>query len=67
MSIGCCWPLWGNKGKPTHLYCGQERQPGAVYCPKHYARAYVGRVAQRQVADIVPNYSRSAYSKPANA
>jgi hypothetical protein len=50
---GCRWPLWG-KGRPTHLYCGEQRRDvGCPYCAAHAKRAYVDKTAPRDPADGV--------------
>ena len=35
----CCWPMWGDRERPNHTYCGAARRRGA-YCNEHGARAY---------------------------
>lgn len=42
---GCLWPMWDDKDKPNHKYCGRKRHGLAVYCAAHCARAYVKRAA----------------------
>lgn len=37
---GCCWPLWNDRERPTHQYCGAPAIEGRPYCPEHHARAY---------------------------
>lgn len=38
----CCWPMWGNREAPTHVYC--DAPSDGTYCAAHRAVAYVGRV-----------------------
>lgn len=45
---GCIWPLWGNRERPTHRYCGEPRAPGHLpYCAAHTARARL-KVAMKE-------------------
>jgi GcrA cell cycle regulator len=37
----CCWPLWGDKERPTHVYCVAQANPGKPYCTEHQTLAYV--------------------------
>jgi hypothetical protein len=41
MTRGCCWPLWRDDERPTHLYCDVEAVAGARsrYCEHHLARS----------------------------
>tara|TARA_B100000315_G_C14094720_1_gene370867 strand:+ start:220 stop:411 length:192 start_codon:yes stop_codon:yes gene_type:complete len=32
---GCLWPKWPHESRPTHEYCGEQRQPGSSYCVEH--------------------------------
>lgn len=41
----CQWPLWGDRERPTGMFCGAavRRRPdgvACVYCAQHAARAY---------------------------
>lgn len=38
----CCWPMWGHKEAPTHVYC--DAPTDRTYCEEHCAIAYEGRV-----------------------
>jgi len=41
-SQGCCWPMWGFRENPTHVYCDAPRSdPAKPYCAKHCADAFV--------------------------
>jgi GcrA cell cycle regulator len=54
----CCrWPMWGNKERPTHRYCGAPvswRRDGTLraYCAEHAARAFTDR-AERDPDHVV--------------
>ena len=37
----CRWPLWGNRDRPTHEYCGANALPGESWCSEHLARAFI--------------------------
>lgn len=37
----CAFPLWGDKDRPTHKYCGDPVDRGS-YCVEHADLAYVG-------------------------
>lgn len=46
---GCRWPLWGDKERPDHRFCGEPprmRPDGnrCVYCAEHAARAFTQRI-----------------------
>jgi GcrA cell cycle regulator len=52
----CCWPLWGNEGRPTHRYCEAPGVPGKSYCAAHGEIAWVrqeARSAAQLAADDV--------------
>ncbi len=41
-SKGCCWPMWGFRENPTHVYCDAPRSdPAKPYCAKHCAAVFV--------------------------
>jgi len=37
---GCCWPLWADNEKATHVYCDAERAGRLPYCEARAAAAY---------------------------
>ncbi len=37
---GCCWPMWGNRQRPTFVYCHATRPAGRIYCDVHARIAY---------------------------
>lgn len=44
-SATCCWPMWGEGARPTHLYCGEAvpaklRRDGHSYCQVHFLSAH---------------------------
>jgi GcrA cell cycle regulator len=46
---GCRWPLWGDKERPDHRFCGEpaRRRPDGsrcVYCAEHAARAFTRHI-----------------------
>lgn len=46
---GCRWPLWGDKERPDHRFCGEparQRPDGnrCVYCAEHAARAFARHI-----------------------
>lgn len=47
---GCCrWPMWGNRERPSHVYCGapvSHRRDGTPrpYCEAHAARAFTDKM-----------------------
>jgi GcrA cell cycle regulator len=39
---GCCWPMWGFRASPTHVYCAAVRPDVAKpYCAEHHQKAFV--------------------------
>ena len=36
----CHFPMWGNKQRPTHVYCDAPRLEGKAYCLQHAARCF---------------------------
>ena len=48
-SRGCCWPMWGNKQKPTHAYCGHSAV--GVYCDHHRAIGTVPKLKKTADAE----------------
>ena len=44
VSSGCLWPMWGDKERPTHVYCGKPvvrtKWPG-VYCEECLTKAFI--------------------------
>ena len=44
----CCWPLWDNRKRPTHKYCGADATPGQPYCAKHRALSLLARPVAQQ-------------------
>jgi GcrA cell cycle regulator len=53
----CCWPLWGDKERPTHRYCEAPGVPGKSYCAAHGALAWVRQEA-RSPAQLEADESR---------
>jgi len=37
----CCWPMWADNQKPTHVFCGDPSVPGRPYCDHHHKIAFV--------------------------
>lgn len=51
---GCCrWPMWGDRERPTHVYCEAPTVPGTWpegYCPRHQAIARQNREPKEAAA-----------------
>lgn len=41
---GCCWPMWGNRERPTHLYCGAPASGRLRWCASHHRQGVSRRV-----------------------
>ena len=48
-SRACCWPMWDNRERPSHIYCDGPAPAGQPYCPEHRAVAWVS-VGRRDAA-----------------
>lgn len=53
----CCWPLWGHRDRPSHIYCEKPVRLGRVWCPAH---CEIGFIPMQQF----PQWAKSANKPP---